>query len=101
MTDKTLEQIKEALQSVLCDPKGNVCIKGSDGDRQVVQQALTELNSYMEEKLPREAELLETIAELRKVITRNVEIWDRHGVIYKKSDTYLYNDDMLEKTKNY
>ncbi len=37
---------KEALdnlKSVLCDPEGKVCIHGTDEDRNIIQQALKEL----------------------------------------------------------
>lgn len=33
----------EMLKSVLCDPEGNCCIRGSDGDRRVVDEALAML----------------------------------------------------------
>ena len=35
---------REALVAVLCDPEGNVCIQGSDADRDVVRKALDTLS---------------------------------------------------------
>ena len=34
-----------ALEGVLCDPEGRVCIQGSDEDRRIIQNALKELRS--------------------------------------------------------
>jgi hypothetical protein len=34
----------ESLKAVLCDPDGRVCINGSDGDRNVIQDALAALS---------------------------------------------------------
>ena len=36
-------EILEELKSVLCDPKGIVCIKGSEKDIEIVQDCLTNL----------------------------------------------------------
>jgi len=33
-------RLREAVFSVLCDPDGNPCFAGSDGDRQVIREAL-------------------------------------------------------------
>jgi len=38
------QEIKDALVSVLCDPKGKVCIKGSDEDRDILQRAIESLD---------------------------------------------------------
>ena len=32
--------LREAVLAVCCDPEGTVCIRGSDGDREVIQEAL-------------------------------------------------------------
>ena len=32
--------LREAVLAVCCDPEGKVCIRGSDGDREVIQEAL-------------------------------------------------------------
>ena len=37
----------EQLKSVLCDPEGNVCISGSDGDRKVISDALESLDQQV------------------------------------------------------
>lgn len=37
----------EQLKSVLCDPEGNVCISGSDGDRKVISDALESLEQQV------------------------------------------------------
>lgn len=60
MTDK-LQTIKDKLQAVLCNPDGNVCIRGSEGDRAIIQQALAALNSYMEARISEET--VERVAE--------------------------------------
>lgn len=36
----------EALESVLCDPEGTVCIHGSDADRAVIQHALASIRKH-------------------------------------------------------
>lgn len=35
-----LEAALSNIEAVTCDPEGNVCIRGSDGDRAVIQRAL-------------------------------------------------------------
>ncbi len=35
-----VRELREAMQSVLCDPEGIPCFYGSDGDRQVIYEAL-------------------------------------------------------------
>lgn len=40
---QTLDEIVDELEGVLCDPEGNVCIAGSEGDRVVIRGALNKL----------------------------------------------------------
>ena len=40
-----LKQIREALEAVLCDPEGNPCIAGSQGDLDVISKALDDLRA--------------------------------------------------------
>jgi len=47
LLDEAVERMmdaREALVAVLCDPEGNVCIRGSDADRDVVRKALDTLS---------------------------------------------------------
>jgi len=47
LLDEAVERMmdaREALVAVLCDPEGNVCIQGSDADRDVVRKALDTLS---------------------------------------------------------
>lgn len=36
-----------AMQSVLCDPEGNPCFAGSDMDRQIIKDAMQQLNEAL------------------------------------------------------
>lgn len=38
----------EDLKAVLCDPEGKVCIKGSDKDRQIIQESLAEIEKQVD-----------------------------------------------------
>jgi len=38
-------RLREAILSVLCDQEGNPCFAGSDGDRQVIREALASTDS--------------------------------------------------------
>lgn len=38
----------ENLKSVLCDPEGNVCIRGSDEDRKIIQESLVEIEKQLD-----------------------------------------------------
>jgi hypothetical protein len=38
--NEKVEKMRGAMLSVLCDPEGNPCFEGSDGDRQVIRDAL-------------------------------------------------------------
>ncbi len=49
-----IETAKAALRSVLCDPEGVVCIRGSDEDRRVVQEALATLDAAPSVRVPAE-----------------------------------------------
>lgn len=46
-----------------------------------------------------EAQKDKEIAELKKRISRAVDIWDRHGCIYKSSDTYEYLKQAIKENK--
>ena len=37
----------EDLKAVLCDPEGVVCINGSDEDRRIIQESLSQLESVV------------------------------------------------------
>ena len=49
------QQALEALEATLCDPEGRACIRGSDGDLRVIDGALEELRSALEEPEPQAA----------------------------------------------
>lgn len=74
MTQKAIE----ALEAVLCDPEGNVCIQGSDGDRAVIKQALES----------RILALLDSPEMVKKLCTKVVQ---RHG--YSNIHEYHCLDD--------
>jgi hypothetical protein len=38
--EKQIVMLRDAILAVCCDPEGTVCIRGSDGDRAVLQEAL-------------------------------------------------------------
>lgn len=38
-----MPQTSEKLESVLCDPRGKVCITGSERDREILQEAIREV----------------------------------------------------------
>jgi hypothetical protein len=38
--EKQIAMLRDAILAVCCDPEGTVCIRGSDGDREVLQKAL-------------------------------------------------------------
>jgi len=38
--NKQIMLLRDAILAVCCDPEGKVCIRGSDGDRAVLQEAL-------------------------------------------------------------
>jgi len=40
-----IAELREAILSVLCDPERNPCFEGSDGDRQVIREALASTDS--------------------------------------------------------
>lgn len=44
-----LSRLLNDLEAVLCDPKGNVCISGSDEDRRILNQALHGLRVAIED----------------------------------------------------
>jgi chromosome segregation ATPase len=72
----------EKLKSVLCDPEGVVCISGSDGDRAVIQEALTELQSSHDDLAREHARLKLTLVELQ----READQWKRELEIYKSTE---------------
>ena len=43
-----LKRLLNDLEAILCDPKGNVCISGSDEDRRILNQALHGLRVQIE-----------------------------------------------------
>jgi hypothetical protein len=47
----------DVLESLLCDPVGNICIQGSDADRALLQLALEDVK-LMEKKLERTTDVL-------------------------------------------
>ena len=47
-----VKDVLEMLESVLCDPTGASCIKGSDGDRATVDAALNQLRAAIALPVP-------------------------------------------------
>jgi len=54
-----MNNISDKLKSVLCNPEGKVCIKGSDGDRKTIQECLNKLEIYEQQKTKLQAEVKE------------------------------------------
>ena len=44
----SIDKAIKALESVLCDPDGNCCIRGSKDDRIIVDEALADLKAHKE-----------------------------------------------------
>ena len=52
------------LKSVLCDPEGRVCITGSDGDRNIVQNSIANI----EQTIDRQAAQIEMLRKMLKQV---------------------------------
>ena len=44
-----MNKISDKLISVLCDPEGNVCINGSNEDRRLLQECISEVKDLEKE----------------------------------------------------
>lgn len=51
---EAVRRAREALESVLCDPEGNVCWHGSYADRDIIGDALTTLRQALEQPAQQE-----------------------------------------------
>ncbi len=93
-----LDKLRE-LQGEVKKLKGdNERLERKKGDYpNVLAGVFSDLVRLQEAAVAREAELKAGAERLRKIITRNVEIWDRYGVIHKSSQTYLYNKQAINQ----
>ena len=87
---KLLDELKEArdnLGAVLCDPKGNACIHGSDGDMRIIDAALTTLTTIIER-----LESPELVEDAAKAICFVHMLGLMDGVTHKDGVTEIKND---------
>ena len=47
MNKNEVRKAVEEMKAVLCDPEGNVCISGSEKDREIVQHSLRIIEKYL------------------------------------------------------
>ena len=89
----------EKLRSVLCDPEGQVCIKGTDADRLVITEALEELQAENKKAwgaVGKMAERLAAVLNERNELAAAIEEKNAALISLEEALDAIDNDEMLK-----